>query len=245
MNWYPIFLREILIFKRRLFRLGFVLSTMLTPLLYLLVFGVGLGKRVSIAGGNYLDYLMPGLLAVTSMINSYTWIANGMTVSRIFFRTFQIYLQAPVSATAVVWGEVLSGMARGLFASVILLGCGYMVGSHLALSLIFVLAWLLNCFLSASLGMIVGLISRSHDDAASFTNFFIMPMAFFSGTFFPVEEMPWVIQKLILLLPLTHVNRLLRHPVWSPEAVIALAIIAGYGLVFFLVGVLLIRRYDE
>jgi ABC-2 type transport system permease protein len=245
MNWYPIFLREILIFKRRLLRLGFVLSTMLTPLLYLLVFGVGLGKRVSIAGGNYLDFLMPGLLAVTSMINSYTWIANGMTVARLFFRTFQIYIQAPVSAAAIMWGQVLSGMARGLFASIILLGCGYVVGSHLALSVIFVSAWLLNCFLSASLGVIVGLISRSHDDAASFTNFFIMPMAFFSGTFFPVEEMPWLVQKFILILPLTHVNHLLRYPIWSPEAVVSFAVIIGYGLCAFLAGVVLIRRYDE
>jgi ABC-2 type transport system permease protein len=245
MNWHPIFLREILLFKRRLLRLGFVLSTMLTPLLYLLVFGVGLGKRVSIAGGNYLDYLLPGLLAVTSMINSYTWVANGMTVPRLFFRTFQIYLQAPVSAAAIMWGEVLSGMARGLFASLILLGCGYMLGSHLPLNLIFVAAWLLNCFLSASLGVIVGLTSRSHDDAASFTNFFIMPMAFFSGTFFPVEEMPWLVQKLILILPLTHVNYLLRHPAWSPQTLFSFLVIAGYSLVCFLVGIWLIRRYDE
>jgi ABC-2 type transport system permease protein len=245
MNWYPIFLREILIFKRRLLRLGFVLSTMLTPLLYLLVFGVGLGKRVSIAGGSYLDFLMPGLLAVTSMINSYTWIANGMTVSRLFFRTFQIYIQAPVSAWAIMWGQVFSGMARGLFASVILLGCGYVVGSHLALSVIFVSAWLLNCFLSASLGVIIGLVSRSHDDAASFTNFFIMPMAFFSGTFFPVEEMPWLVQKIILLLPLTHVNFLLRDPAWSVGTMLSLAVIAGYGLLAFGAGVVLIGRYDE
>lgn len=245
MNWYPIFLREILIFKRRLFRLGFVLSTMLTPLLYLVVFGLGLGKRVALAGGSYLDFLLPGLLAVTSMINSYTWIANGMTVSRIFFRTFQLYIQAPISAAAIMWGEVLAGVARGLFASLILLGCGYVVGSHLALSPIFVAAWLLNCFFAASLGVIVGLISRSHDDAASFTNFFIMPMAFFSGTFFPVEEMPWIIQKIILILPLTHVNHLLRHPVWSLEAAVAFAVIAGYGLGCFLVGSWLIRRYDE
>jgi ABC-2 type transport system permease protein len=245
MNWYPIFLREILIFKRRLLRLGFVLSTMLTPLLYLLVFGVGLGKRVNIAGGSYLDFLMPGLLAITSMINSYTWIANGMTVSRLFFRTFQIYLQAPVSAAAIMWGQVLSGVARGLFATVILLVMGYAVGSHLALSLIFLAALLLNCFLSASFGVIVGLISRSHDDAASFTNFFIMPMAFFSGTFFPVEEMPWLVQKFILLLPLTHVNYLLRHPAWTAHALTSLAIVTGYSLLSFLVGVILIRRYDE
>jgi ABC-type polysaccharide/polyol phosphate export permease len=245
MNWYPIFLREMLIFKRRLLRLGFVLSTMLTPLLYLLVFGVGLGKRVAIAGGSYLDFLMPGLLAVTSMINSYTWIANGMTVSRLFFRTFQIYIQAPVSAWAIMWGQVFSGMGRGLFASIILLGCGYVVGSHLTLSVTFFLAWLVNCFFSASLGVIVGLISRSHDDAASFTNFFIMPMAFFSGTFFPVEEMPWLVQKLILLLPLTHVNFLLRHPTWSAQTLNSLAVICGFSVVCFLLGVWLIHLYDE
>lgn len=245
MNWYPIFLREILIFKRRLCRLGFVLSTMLTPLLYLLVFGVGLGKRVTLAEGSYLDFLMPGLIAVTSMLNSYTWIANGITVSRLFFRNFQVYLQAPVSAAAILWGQVLAGMGRGLFASLILVGCGLLVGSRLPLSFLFVAAVLLNCFVSAAFGVIVGLLSRSHDDAASVTNFFIMPMAFFSGTFFPVEEMPWLVQKFILVLPLTHVNALLRHPSWSAAALPSLAVIAGYGLVCFLLGLVVLQRYDE
>ena len=245
MNWYPIFLREILIFKRRLCRLGFVLSTMLTPLLYLLVFGVGLGQRVVLAQGSYLDFLMPGLIAVTSMVNSYTWIANGITVARLFFHNFQVYLQAPVSAAAIMWGQVLAGMARGLFATVILIGCGYVVGSRLPLTPLFVLAVLLNCFLAASFGVIIGLISRSHDDAASVTNFFIMPMAFFSGTFFPLEEMPWLMQKIILLLPLTHVNRLLRQPVWSAAAIPSLAVIIACSLLCFLLGLLVLARYDE
>lgn len=245
MNWFPIFLREILIFKRRLLRLGFVLSTMLTPLLYLLVFGVGLGKRVVLAEGAYLDFLMPGLIAVTSMINSYTWIANGITVSRLFFRNFQVYLQAPVSAAAIMWGQVISGMTRGLVASLILIGCGYLVGSKLSLSVLFVLAVLLNCFVAAAFGLIVGLLSRSHDDAASVTNFFIMPMAFFSGTFFPLDEMPWLMQKFILILPLTHVNHLLRHPSGSPTAILSLAVVAAYGLLCCLLAIFFISRYDE
>ncbi len=245
MSWLPIFLREILIFKRRLLRLGFVLSTMLTPLLYLLVFGVGLGKRVVLPGGSYLDFLMPGLIAVTSMINSYTWIANGITVSRLFFRNFQVYLQAPVSATAIMVGQVVAGMSRGLFAAVILVGCGYLVGSRPALTALFIVTVLLNCFAAASFGVIVGLLSRSHDDAASVTNFFIMPMAFFSGTFFPVDEMPWLLQQFILILPLTHVNQLLRQPSWSVAFLPALTVIAVYGLVCFLLGIFFIRRYDE
>ncbi len=245
MNWYPIYLREILIFKRRLLRLGFVLSTMLTPLLYLFVFGVGLGPRVQLTGGSYLDFLMPGLIAVTSLINAYTWIANGITVARLFFRNFQVYLQAPVSPAAIMVGQVLAGMTRGLFASVILVGCGYLVGSNLALSVLFVVTVILNCFAAASFGVIVGLLSRSHDDAASVTNFFIMPMAFFSGTFFPLEELPWLLQQIILLLPLTHVNYLLRQPSWSPAAFPSLAVIAAYGLTSFLVGIYCLQRYDE
>lgn len=245
MNWLPIFLRELLLFKRRLLRLGFVLSTMLTPLLYLVVFGLGLGRRVTLEGTDYLSFLLPGLLAVTSLLNSYTWIANGLTVARLFFRTFQIYIQAPVSATAIMIGEVLSGMARGLFASLILLACAWLLGGKLTLTPIFFGAWLLNCFFAASFGVIVGIKARSHDDAASVTNFLIMPMAFFSGTFFPVEEMPHLVQYLIYLLPLTHVNQLLRQPYWSSQTLTAGLILIFYSLSTFAAGIWLIRRYEE
>ncbi|MGQ9920405.1 MAG: ABC transporter permease [Desulfobacca sp.] len=245
MNWLPIFLREILIFKRRLLRLGYVLSSMLTPLLYLLVFGVGLGKRVVLAGESYLDFLMPGLIAYTAMINAYTWIANGITVSRLFFRNFQVYLQAPVSASAIMVGQVMAGISRGLFAALVLVGCGYLVGSRPAITILSMLTILLNCFAAASFGVIVGLLSRSHDDAATVTNFIMMPMAFFSGTFFPVDEMPRLLQPVILALPLTHVNHLLRQPAWSPALLPSLSVLAAYGLICFFLGVYFLRRYDE
>lgn len=244
-NWWPIFLREMLLFKRRLLRLGFVLSTMLTPLLYLVVFGLGLGRRVVLDTGDYLAFLLPGLVGITSLINSYTWIANGLTVARLFFRTFQVYIQAPVSAAAIMVGEVMSGMARGLFASLILLACAWVLGGRLTLSPIFVFAWLSNCVFAASVGVIVGLQARSHDDAASFTNFIIMPMAFFSGTFFPVEEMPNWAQYLIYLLPLTHVNLLLRQPHWSTQTLVSGLILLSYCLLAFGLGIWLIRRYEE
>ena len=129
MNWYPIFLREILIFERRLLRLGYVVSALLMPLLYLLAFGLGLGRRVTIDGGSYLNYLLPGLIAMSSMINSYTWVANGLTMGRLYFHTFQVYVQAPVSPAAIVWGQVASGIVRGLFSSLILLVMGLLWGA--------------------------------------------------------------------------------------------------------------------
>jgi|UniRef100_A0A7C3SJB2 ABC-type multidrug transport system permease subunit len=245
MDWYPIFLREILLFGRRLLRLGYVASALLMPLLYLMAFGLGLGRRVAIGGGTYLDYLLPGLVAMSSMINSYTWIANGLTMGRVYFRTFQVYLQAPVSAAAIVWGEVISGMVRGLFSSVILLVLGHVLGSSLRLSLIFLLTLLLNCLLFSAFGVVVGMRARSHEDAANFSNFFIMPMAFFCGTFFPVEQMPRVLQMAITALPLTHTNLLLRTPAWTPASLESLMVLGGYSAACLALGILLVRRYSE
>ena len=245
MNWYPIFLREILLFGRRLLRLGYVISAMFMPLLYLLAFGLGLGNRVSIGGGSYLDYILPGLIAMSSMINSYTWVANGLTMGRLYFRTFQVYLQAPVSAAAIVFGQVMSGIVRGLVSSAVLIVLGFLLGSRLTFNLVFVAALLINCFLFAAFGVIVGMRSRSHEDTANFTNFFIMPMAFFCGTFFPIEQMPRVLRMIIHAMPLTYTNHLLRTPAWSPESLVALLILAIFSIFFLGLAIVLIRRYSE
>ena len=245
MNWFPIFFRELLFFQRRLLRLCYVISTIFTPLLYLLAFGLGLGKRVTIAGTSYLDYLLPGLVAMSSMTNSYTWIATSMTVGRLHFRTFQVYLQAPVSAAAIVWGQVLAGMVRGIFASLIILVLGFLLGSGLKLNLIFLLTWLLNCLVFAALGVVVGLKSRSHEDTSTFTNFIILPMAFFCGTFFPVEEMPWMVREIIQALPLTHANHLLRFPAWTLKSLGSMAVMAFYGVMCLALSIILIWRYSE
>lgn len=245
MNWVPIFYREILLFRRRLLRLGYVVSALVSPMLYLLAFGLGLGKRVTISGGTYLDYLLPGLIAMTSMTNSYTWIATSMTVGRLHFRTFQVYIQSPVTATDIVVGQILAGMVRGLFASVILMGLGLFLSGGFHFSLLFIVALLLNCLVFAAFGVVVGMKSRSHEDTATFTNFFIMPMAFFCGTFFPVEEMPWLLRDFIKVLPLTFTNHLLRHPSWSLEGLESLALLATYGVVCLVMGIVIIRRYSE
>ena len=245
MRWYPVFLREVLLFQKRLFRLGYVVSIIFTPLLYLVAFGLGLGRQVSVPGSTYLDFLLPGLIAVTSMMNAYTWISTNLTVSRLHFRTLQIYLQAPVSPAAIVTGQVLAGILWRLLASSLLLVLGLLFGGQVRVNPVFILALGLNCLTFAAFGVVVGMKSRSHEDNATFSNFFILPMAFFCGTFFPLEKIPTVLQKLIWILPLTHTNVLLRHPDYSLQSLISLGILLFYGAACFLGGVWIIRNYSE
>ncbi len=244
-EWYPVFLREMLLFRRRLLRLGYLFSAMVVPIIYLIAFGLGLGTRVQMAGTDYLSFLIPGLVAMSAMNNSYTWVASNMNLNRLYFKTFQVFVQAPIRSSSIMIGEVLAGMVKGLFASALIIVVGLLTSSRFSLSIPFAGTLLLTCFLFASLGVITGMVSKSHEDTVTYSNFFIMPMAFFSGTFFPVHEMPAFIKEIIYILPLTHANIVIRKEALDGEGFLSLVVIVGYGLCFFIYGSRLIKKYSE
>ncbi len=245
MNWFPIFYREMLLFKRRLLKVGYLFSAMVVPLIYLVTFGLGLGRNVHIEGTDYLSFLIPGLVAMSSMNNSYTWVASALNLNRLYFKTFQIFVQSTVQPSAIMAGEVLAGMVKGLFASCLILIVGFMTAREINITAVFIIALLLNCLMFASLGVIAGMVTKSHEDTATYNNFLIMPMAFFSGTFFPVDKLPEALQSVIYVFPLTHVNILMRKTVLDTEGLLSLVVIFIYTGLFFVVGSRLINKYSE
>lgn len=245
-EWYPVFLKEMLHFKRKLLRMGYIFSAMMAPIIYLITFGVGLGRTVRLSEGNdYLTFLLPGLVAMSSMNNSYSWVASSLNLSRIYFKTFQVYIQSPVKPFSIMIGEVLAGMVKGLFASLLIIVVGFLVPSKFSINLIFVVTLLLNCFMFASLGVITGMITKSHEDTATYSNFFIMPMAFFSGTFFSIDRIPAIFKPMIYIMPLTHTNILIRKTFIDIEGLISLIVIVFYCFCFFIIGSNLMKKYSE
>lgn len=246
LDWYPVFLKEMLQFKRKLLRLGYIFSAMMAPIIYLVTFGLGLGKTVRLSEGtDYLTFLLPGLVAMSSMNNSYSWVASSLNLSRLYFKTFQVLIQSPLKPISIMVGEVMAGMIKGLFASFLIIAVGFIVPSNFSLNLIFFLALLLNCFMFASLGVITGMITKSHEDTATYSNFFIMPMAFFSGTFFSIERIPTIFKPLIYIMPLTHTNILIRKSSFDSEGLISLFVIIFYCICFFALGAKFIKDYSE
>lgn len=244
-GWYPIFLKEFIHFRRKLFKLGYIFSAMVAPVIYFLAFGLGLGNRVRIEGTDYLTFLIPGLVAMSSMHNAYAWVAGTINLSRLYFKTFQIFIQAPISSFSIIVGEVLAGMVKGLFASLLIIAIGFITAKNFFLTPLFIGALFINCFLFASLGVVVGMLTRSHEETATYANFLIMPMAFFCGTFFPLDRVPWVLKNIIYLLPLTHTNILIRKVEMDPAAWLSLLVLVVYGTIFFFWGKRLIDAYNE
>ena len=65
MDIWTVFWRDWVVLKRRMTK--FILSRMVAPMLYLTAFGWGLGRSIQVTGGSYIDFLVPGILALNSM----------------------------------------------------------------------------------------------------------------------------------------------------------------------------------
>jgi len=245
MTWFPIFYREMLIFKKKLLKLGYLFSAMVVPIIYLLTFGLGLGRNLYINGNDYITYLLPGLVAMSSMNNSYTWVASALNLNRIYFKTFQIFVQAPINSSSIMIGEVLAGMIKGLFASLLIVIVGFLTTNEIFITMPFIIGVIINCFMFASLGVITGMITKTHEDTSTYNNFFILPMSFFSGTFFPIDRMPIIIKELIYIFPLTHANILVRKASFDSDAVLSIVVLLVFSTIFFAIGSNLIKNYHE
>ena len=114
--------------------------TLVAPILYLLAFGYGLGRGASIEGFSYLQFVIPGILALTAMTTAFNTSGLKLHVDRLFFKCFDETLMSPVSAFSIITGKALIGVVRGLLSSAALLLACLVFSPLPAVSLLFPLS---------------------------------------------------------------------------------------------------------
>lgn len=231
--------REWALFKHRFWVI--TTAAFVTPMLYLIAFGWGLGDSVrSPDGGSYLHYILPGLAAMNVMLTSYSNTANEVGISRIFYGTFESYMISPLTPVSYSVGKVISGSCYGLYGCLVLLGLMLICGDGMQLSWYFVVVLVCTAATFASLGLVAGLSLNSHQALNRFATFVITPMTFLCGTFFPVAKMPDGIRQIITALPLTHANaglRLVPSVEDAPAMLTHVGVLLGYLVFFFALAV--------
>ncbi len=210
-----IYYRECTVLKKKIVRV--VLAAAVPPFLYLMAFGFGVGKGTSVGGVDYLTFLLPGLLAMSSMNYSYN-IATEINISRFYLKIFEEYLLAPNQRWQIVAGEVLYGMTKGMIPVFVVIFYSLVCGINLHFSFLFVIALFFHLMAFALIGLIVALKMKNHRDQATMNSFIITPMMFLSGTFFPVEHMPLFIKVVASVSPLTYSADLIRSSLLSTHA---------------------------
>ncbi|MEW6696689.1 MAG: ABC transporter permease [Bacillota bacterium] len=200
--------REYLFFKNRIWSITG--SSLVAPLLYLTAFGWGLGRSVNMAGVPYVDFIVPGILALSTMNASFNAVSTPLAIARLYDKTLEEYLVSPITLFSFAAGKILAGALRGLYVGLLLLAVAFVLGANFRLSGLFLLLTFLNCLVFASLGFLVALKVRSHPDMARFNSFVITPMIFLCGTFFSLDHTPAPVQFFIKALPLTPASQGLR-----------------------------------
>lgn len=198
-------------------------SGLISPLIYILAFGLGLGSSLDTvarptAGENYLQFILPGMVALSSMVISFGGTTFSICGDRLFNKTFEELLLLPIHPLALHSGKMLTGIVRGLLtsASVIVIAVLFTGKFWSFLNPLFLLVLVLNCAVFAGLGVIVGLNVRSLESVGIYNNFVIVPMSFLGATFFDPASLPPVLKAIVYLLPLTYTAVGLRAAAYLP-----------------------------
>ena len=205
-------------------RLAQIAATgLISPLIYVLAFGLGLGSSIDqvtkpAMGDSYLEFILPGMIALSSMTISFGGTTFSICGDRLFSKTFDELLLLPVHPLALHLGKVLAGIVRGLMtaASVIVVAILFTgkIGSFL--NPLFLLVLVLNCAVFAGVGVIVGLRVKSLESVGLYNNFLIVPMSFLGGTFFDPQNLPFILKIVVYCLPLTYTTSALRASAYLP-----------------------------
>ncbi len=200
-------------------------SGLVSPLIYILAFGLGLGSAIDqvaepSAGDTYLEFILPGMVALSSMVISFGGTTFSICGDRLFTKTFEEMLLYPVHPLALHLGKMLAGIVRGMMTagSVILVAVLFTGKVWSFLNPLFLLLVALNCAVFAGLGVIVGLNVKSLESVGLFNNFLIVPMSFLGGTFFDPATLPVALKVVVYLLPLTYTTVGLRAAAYKPLA---------------------------
>lgn len=192
-------------------------SGLVAPLIYIFAFGFGLGNTLDTAmtppvGDSYLEFILPGMVALSSMTISFTGTVFSICGERLYTKTFEEMLLMPIHPLALHIGKMLAGVVRGLLTSgsVMLVAILFTGKIWSFLNPLFILLLVLNCAVFAGWGVVVGLGVKSLEAVGLYNNFVIVPMSFLGATFFDPATLPATIKPIVYLIPLTYTSIGLR-----------------------------------
>lgn len=215
-----------------------VSPTVSDPLFIMLSLGVGLGYFVNqVDGRSYLQYLAPGLAVSTALFTAFFETSYGFFVRLEFENIFIAMLTTPIGPREVIFGEFLWVTAKGaMMFTIISILLGIFGLASFKLLILTPVIGALVALPCGAIGLLATSFVRNINQFQSVYSFMISPLFFFSGIFFPVEQMPTALAWVAKSLPLYHGVRLAQMVFWQEatvaEVLLHVAVLIGFSLVF-------------
>ena len=233
---------------RRTFR-GSLVSTFFNPILFLLAMGVGLGQLVDSGSGDatleiaYLTFLAPGLLAATAMMTGAGDSAFPVMAGIKWRKSYDAVLATPIGVTDLVLGHLGWVAVRLTFVTLVYSMVMTAFGATTVIEGLIAVPPAVATGLAFA-GIITAYTAQLEDERglSSLFRFGITPLFLFSGTFFPVSQLPGWMQPLAYATPLWHGVSLCRGLAIGAEYEVNPWLSAGYLAALTLFGIVLATR---
>ena len=196
----------------------------------------------------YIDFLIPGLVGFSVLTSPMFSLVN---ISSEYKKTklFKQLSLTPLTKTEWLTSKIIWYVVLGMISFVLMTQVGAVLfGAHLEYTVWVVPFLIVGPLLFVSLGMLVGMFSKSVESAAVVGNLITFPMMFLSGTFFPVSLMPTYLQNIAHVLPLFYLidglNQVMVYTNLS-QAIFDLELVLGLSAIVFVLAVVFFKWRED
>ena len=168
-----------------------ILAPVVTTLLFLAVLVLALGGNTRrVAGVEFDQFIAPGLIMMAIVQNAFANPSSSLMLQKVQGVIVDL-LMPPLTAGEIILSLIAGALVRGVLVGLTVGGALYVfVPYPIAHPILMVVYAILASTLMALVGILVGLWSKSFDHISAATNYVITPMAFLSGTFYSIRNLP-------------------------------------------------------
>ena len=222
------------------------LPPVITTTLYFIIFGRMIGPRIgSINGISYPEFIAPGLIMMTVIINSYSNVSTSLFSVR-FQKNIEEILVSPLHNGLILLGYVSGGILRGVIVSILVyLIAWFFIGlemNHLPITLLVVILVATTFSLA---GFTNAMIARNFDDVALIPTFVLTPLTYLGGVFYANSMLPPFWQKISALNPILYMVNAFRHAILGKGDVnmpVAIGVTVFLVVAFTLLNLVLLKK---
>lgn len=222
------------------------LPSIITSALYFLIFGAFLGSRIGeVEGVPYILFVVPGLVMLAVITNSYANTSFTIFSARFFGRTIDEILVSPTPPWIFVTGFVAGGVIRGVLIGILVLLVSLFFTKLTVESMLVILLFLVLTSVVFSLaGLVNGVYAKSIDGINIIPTFVLTPLIYLGGVFYSVETLPAFWATVVKLDPIFYIINGFRYGFLGSADVpigISIALLLLLAALFFSIAAYLVR----
>ena len=186
-----------------------IVMPIINYILYLVIFGVSLGRVVKINDElSYLQFIIPGLITLGAVNNAFQNGSSSIFVMKITGEIIDIK-STTLSFQQIIWAVTLSSLTRGLIVSLLTLCVGelfhyfyegFFLPIHSFSGLLFFI--IVGGAAFGQVGLACGIWAKSFDHVGAISGFIVLPLIYLGGVFFDLDKLSLFWQKISLINPL-------------------------------------------